>query len=143
MPLSFWRPDVMIPARFHPDARPAKKRAGEGSAGPEGFGALPGFDGRAKALRAQHLGFLALAIPDGNLLKIGAERPLGGAFGKRAIVPEGQCFAAVFTFCHFQIPSWECLTGANRPASYHRKEDRARCIPADARRTCEPIRIGR
>jgi hypothetical protein len=120
-----------------------KKRAGDGSAGPEVRMTSPGFYGRPNALCAKHLGLLAFSMPDGDLLEIGLKRPLGGALGERAIVSEGERFAAFFTFCHVQIPSWECLSGVNRPASYHRKEDRARCIPADERQTCDPIRIER
>jgi hypothetical protein len=85
--------------------RPAKKRAGDGSAGPEVRGTSPGFYRRTNALGAKHLGRLAFSMPDGDLLKIGTEGPLGGALGERAIVSEGECFAAFFTFCHVQIPS--------------------------------------
>jgi hypothetical protein len=58
----------------------AKKKAGGGSAGLKERASLLYFDGRTHTFRAKHLGLFALAIPDGNLLEIGAERSLSGPF---------------------------------------------------------------
>jgi hypothetical protein len=51
---------------------------------------------------------------------------LSGPFGERPVVSEGKHLAALFTFCHDLLPSWDFVSEGNRAASYHRKESAAR-----------------
>lgn len=52
------------------------------------------------ALGAQHLFDLAAVLPDGHLLEIGFELPVGGPLREGAVVAESGRFAAVCTFSH-------------------------------------------
>jgi hypothetical protein len=85
-------------------------------------------DDRSQAFGAQHFGLLPFSMPDRDPLKVGFKGALRGPFRKRTVMTEGKCFPAMFAFCHCQIPSWNLISAANRPASYHRKNRRARQI---------------
>jgi hypothetical protein len=126
-PLSFLLPPVMI--LFQEAQEPFhKKKAGDSSAGCGSMGASLYLDCSPQAFRAQHFGLFALSAPDRHPLKVRPERTLRRPFGKRPVSSESKHFAAVFTLCHFQHPSWDFASEGNRAAWYHRKESEARQI---------------
>ena len=65
---------------------------------------LCSFDESTNALGAQQLADRAAALKDASPLQIGAESTPGSPHRVAAIMSEGCCFSAIFTFSHDKIP---------------------------------------